>query len=284
MIQRILFLLCLLGAGLHAKNWTILWDLGGPLFNPDKLGVAREIGLSNFIKHTLADCRNPNVQTRLFQILAMLETDEEKKMAHAGTAEGEALPGIMCAWQAGTITGAEIIRTVHAHLDKLYKAGKLCSSRELILLKKTVQAMFNPTILARNIKPIEAGVRLLKECYFTYDRRGVRKHRLIAFSNWDHLSFDKFYARNRDIFAYFDAIVISGHIKLIKPHLEAFGYLIDTYKLDPKKCILIDDQKINADAALACGITPLLVDGNYGKLRRQLVRLGALPRKPLFED
>jgi FMN phosphatase YigB (HAD superfamily) len=284
MIKKVVLILCLLTVPIGAKNWTILWDLGGPLFNPDKLGVAREIGLSNFIKHAVGDLKNPNVQRRLFELLSMLDTEEQKKVPHAGTAEGDALPGIMCAWQAGTLTGTEIIAIVHRHLTQLYKKGKLYSKREYILLKKTVQAMFDPTILARNIRPIEAGVQLLKECYFTYDTNGIRKHRLIAFSNWDHLSFDQFYERNKDIFAYFDAVIISGHIKLIKPHKEAYQYVLETCHLDPKKCILIDDQKINIDTARSCGITPLLVNGNYGKLRKQLVQLRALPRKPMFES
>ena len=57
--------------GLSAK--VILWDLGGVLFQPDKLGVAQEIGLSHFASYALFDMKNPNIERVLFDVLEQME-------------------------------------------------------------------------------------------------------------------------------------------------------------------------------------------------------------------
>jgi putative hydrolase of the HAD superfamily len=73
--------------------------------------------------------------------------------------------------------------------------------------------------------------------------------------------------------------VISGHIKCIKPRKEAFKYLLETYGLDPKECILIDDQEVNALGARKAGIHTILIkNGNFKQVRKELVELGILPK------
>jgi FMN phosphatase YigB (HAD superfamily) len=259
----------------------LIWDFGGILFEPNKLGVANEIGLKNFISYMLLDWKNPNIEKRLFKVLEGIESNYDPtkyKDQPGGSAEGTPLPPIMCEWQAGTKTGPEIIKLARKHIKDLYQRGYLTSERERVLLQRTVQTMFNPTVLARNVHPSSEGVKLLQECARIRNRDGSRKHQLIAFSNWDHLSFGEFYKRNKKVFNYFDHIVVSGEIKLIKPHREAFQYLIDKLRLNPRECILIDDQKVNAIGAKACGMKALLINGNdYDALRIKLKKYGILP-------
>lgn len=69
-----IFLLSLC-AQIHAK--VLLWDLGGVLFEPDKLGVAKEIGLSYFASYMLSDWRTPNIQNLLFEVLEQMERPEQ---------------------------------------------------------------------------------------------------------------------------------------------------------------------------------------------------------------
>lgn len=261
--------------GLSAK--VILWDLGGVLFQPDKLGVAQEIGLSHFASYALFDMKNPNIERVLFDVLEQMEKPERGNREKAGTGDGVALPTIMCHWQAGITTGPEIIKRSHEHLKKLAKIDYFESPRELLLIQKTIQAMFNPKVLARNVRPVQAGFDLVKECGDARNKDGSKKNRNWVFSNWDNLSFDIFYKNNRGLFKPFEEIVISGHVKLIKPRAEIYTYLLETYKLNARDCILIDDQEVNVKGARKAGIKSILIkNGDYDQVRRDLKQLGAL--------
>lgn len=256
---------------------VLLWDLGGVLFQPDKLGVAQEIGLSYFASYMLFDWKNPNIEAVLFNVLEQMEKPEKGIREKAGTGEGVPLPTIMCHWQAGITTGPEIIKRSHAHLKWLAKIDYFESAHELILINKTIHAMFNPKVLARNVRPVKEGFDLVKECGAALNKNGNKKNRNFVFSNWDNLSFDIYRKKNPGYFKPFEHIVISGHIKLIKPRAEAYKYLLETYKLDPQECILIDDQEVNAIGARKCGIRTILVkNGNYNQLRADLKQFGAL--------
>lgn len=276
MTKKFLYLcITLLSAPLSGK--VILWDLGGVLFYPDKFGVAQSVGISNFVSYMVSDMRSPNIQGVLFNALELMEKPERGIREKAGTAEGEALPTIMCKWQAGTIKGPDIIKRSKAHIKHLHSIDFFESDSEMRLILKTIRAMFDPKILADNIYALDEGVQLLRDCRIANNKEGKRRHRNFAFSNWDPLSFDIFRAQNRYIFSLFDEIVISGHVGMIKPRPEIYEYLLKTYDLDPKDCLLIDDQDINAVGARKCGIQTILVkNGNFKEVRQKLKKLGIL--------
>lgn len=276
MLKRISFIYLLTSCAL-VNATVLLWDFGGVLFDPDKLGVAREIGLTNFISYMIHDRKNPNVQKLIFKVLDTMEAKHNDALERAGTAEGMPLPRIMCDWQAGTITGLDIIKKARGHLAKLSKAGYFSSDREKNLVKRTINAMFNPEILARNIKLMPKGLELIKECASARNPDGSKKHINIGFSNWDGLSFQKFYKDNLPAFKYFDHVLISADIKLIKPHKEAYDYILNKYNLEPSNCIIIDDQQVNTKGAKTTGIKAIqLRNKDFKSLRKKLINLGIL--------
>lgn len=275
MIKKFFCAVLLVSLQLDAK--VLLWDLGGVLFQPDKIGVAKEIGLSYFASYTFLDWKNPNIEAVLFDVLEQMEKPEGGNREKAGTGEGVPLPTIMCHWQAGITKGPEIIKRSHAHLKMLHKMDYFESNRELMLISKTIHAMFNPKILARNIVPVKAGFDLVKLCGSVRNKDGSMKNNNWVFSNWDDLSFDIFYKKNKAYFSYFEEIIISGHIRLIKPRPEAYKYLLETYELDPRDCILIDDQEVNIKGARKCGIKTIHVqNSDFEAVRKELKKLGAL--------
>lgn len=257
---------------------VIIWDFGGITFNPNKWGVAMNIGIHHFIFYAIADFQNPNIQKMLFEFLEEIKRESGKdKYLSAGTAEGMPLPPIMCDWQSGKISGPEIIKKAKENIKELGKLGYFRSNREKILVEKTISAMFDPKTLAKNVYPVKQGIDLLKECALAKNPDGSRKNLNIAFSNWDPLSFDIFYKLNKDSFKYFDEIVVSGHIGLIKPDKDAYEYILRKFNLNPRDCILIDDQEVNAQGAKKCGIkTILLKNWNYKDLTLQLKMHGVL--------
>lgn len=255
----------------------ILWDLGGVLFEPDKIGVGQAVGLSYFAQHAFWDMRSPNIQKKLFDLLDQFESKQAENERIAGSATGFSLPSVMCRWQKGTITGNEITKQVTDLISFLYKYDYFDSREHMILFKRCVKAMFDPNILARNVHPIEEGIKLLSASSRMRDKEGKKLHRQFVFSNWDHISFEMFKKRNGRVFKHFEEIVISGHIKHIKPHIDAFNYLIKTYNLNPKECILIDDQEVNVRGARRAGMKAVLIrNSDYHALEQDLRALGVL--------
>ncbi|MBA3751838.1 HAD-IA family hydrolase [Candidatus Dependentiae bacterium] len=258
----------------HAK--ILMWDLGGVLVDASKIGIAQEVGLGRFITHIVRDLRNPSkIQHRLFEVLGFLERPQRDLKAETG--DGMLLPVIMCQWQAGTIMGKEIVERANAMIEILDKSEFFDSSSEKNLIKKTIKKMFDPVILAEHTYPIKKGYRLLEECMQVRNKDGSLRNQSFIFSNFDKQGFEQLYKTKRSLFRHFKGLIVSGQLGLIKPYDHIFNYFIEKYKLDPAECILIDDQKVNVDAARKRGFKALLVkDNNFKYIRTELIRLGAL--------
>lgn len=97
---------------------------------------------------------------------------------------------------------------------------------------------------------------------------------LLALSNW---SAEKFpYAEERfEWLDWFDGIVVSGRIGLVKPEPAIFEHLLATYDLQPADIFFIDDHEPNVIAARQLGIHAHLFRGADG-LRRDLAQEGLL--------
>lgn len=255
---------------------VLIWDFGGIVFNPDKIGVAKHIGLKHFLLYMIMDMKSPNIQEDLFKFLDTIMPDD-KKFGAVGTGDGVTLPTIMRHWQAGTILGPDIAKKANEHIKQMKAIGYFRSEYEAELMQKTINAMFNPKILAKNVYPLEGGVRLLKKCVAAKNSDGSKKNLNIGFSNWDPLSYKYFKKRYEDIFKLFDEVFISGDMKMVKPDKNAYKYIINKLNLKPEECLLIDDQDVNARGARKCKIgTLVLKSWDYEALEKQLKMYGAL--------
>ncbi|MCK5529157.1 MAG: HAD family phosphatase [Kiritimatiellae bacterium] len=58
-------------------------------------------------------------------------------------------------------------------------------------------------------------------------------------------------------FNYFQDIVISGFIKVIKPHSEIFQHMLDKFALKPEEITFIDDSYVNIKTAEKFGINTI---------------------------
>ena len=73
----------------------------------------------------------------------------------------------------------------------------------------------------------------------------------------------------------FDGIIVSAHERLLKPDLRIYGLLCERYALPPRRCIFIDDNPANVEAARAFGMQGHHFRG-AAELRATL-KLGGLP-------
>ena len=102
--------------------------------------------------------------------------------------------------------------------------------------------------------------------------------RVYALSNWSAETFPR--ARPRFPFLdWFDAIVISGEVRLVKPDPQIFRHLLETHGLVAERTVFVDDHEANVEAAAALGMIAVHFAG-ADVLRRELRSLGLPVSEP----
>lgn len=101
--------------------------------------------------------------------------------------------------------------------------------------------------------PLDLNVRLLPEL----KKRG---YRLFYLSNFPLDVFEE--VRNDYyFFRHFDGGVISSEVKLSKPDVRIYRFLLEHYSLKAEECLYIDDSEINVRAAESAGMKGLATYG-----------------------
>lgn len=104
--------------------------------------------------------------------------------------------------------------------------------------------------------------------------RSVREspYHLYGLTNWSSETFPV--ARERFPFLeWFEAIVVSGDIGMIKPEPEIFHHLIELLEIEPSATVFIDDSLPNVETARQLGFRAIRFD-NPAQLSRDLERHG----------
>src|SRR5262245_5357563 len=97
---------------------------------------------------------------------------------------------------------------------------------------------------------------------------------LYALSNWSAETFP--YALQRfEFLRWFDGLVVSGRIHLMKPDPRIYRHLLDTHRLRAEDLVFIEDAAANTSAAENAS-APALRYTTPEALRSDLIRLGLL--------
>jgi epoxide hydrolase-like predicted phosphatase len=102
--------------------------------------------------------------------------------------------------------------------------------------------------------PLDDNVRLLPEL----KKQGFRVFYLTNF----HLDTFETVKNDYYFFRYFDGGVVSADIKLSKPDVRIYRYILNKYSLKPEECLYIDDVEENITAAESAGIQSLMTYGS----------------------
>ena len=78
---------------------------------------------------------------------------------------------------------------------------------------------------------------------------------------------------NRNLYSYFDQIIISSEHKLLKPEPKIFHKILKMLDVIKKEAVFIDDRQTNVDAANRIGIKSILFSSNE-HLREQFKEIG----------
>lgn len=68
---------------------------------------------------------------------------------------------------------------------------------------------------------------------------------------------------------FFNGIVVSSDIHIIKPDPGIYQYLLKQYNLIPEECLFIDDLEANVKAARELGMHAVVFKGNYDQIKAQ---------------
>jgi 2-haloacid dehalogenase len=115
--------------------------------------------------------------------------------------------------------------------------------------------------------PIEDSVQVLREL----KAGGVR---LFGLTNWSHETFP-IALELYDFLGWFEAIVVSGQERLVKPDLRLYRLLLERHALEPTTLVYIDDNGKNATAAAELGMHGIHFT-TPAALRDELMALGLL--------
>ena len=124
-------------------------------------------------------------------------------------------------------------------------------SMKSALKREEIALVFN--LRAEIMFPLDDNVRLLPE---------LKKHgfRLYYLSNFPLDIFEEIKS-GYYFFRYFDGGIISSEVKLSKPDIRIYKYLLDHFELNPEECLYIDDIEENVRASELTGMSGLLTYG-----------------------
>lgn len=258
------------------KPRALIWDLGGVLTGVSWKRYSYCIGLRAFLLYIAADWRLPfTIKNRAFEVLRSVRVpDHIICPVGPGLPGGESMPPLMVAYQSGLLNRDEILPLAHDTLARVAQEGYFSSRFEQALITRMIDEIFNPETLVFSHYVVPEGVELICTLASQTFSDGTPRYKLYVLSNWDPVSFDSIYKTCSSLFTYFDGIVVSGVVGLMKPSFAIFDHIIHTYELDKATSVFVDDQPENIAAAQGYGIgTPILFK-NFTQLKRDLLKEG----------
>jgi putative hydrolase of the HAD superfamily len=109
------------------------------------------------------------------------------------------------------------------------------------------------TDIARLLNAVPGFLTPIDQTMELICRLGNSANKLFVLSNMQLASIAHL-EEQHDIWGLFDGVVISSRIKMVKPDIEIYQYLLDTYQLNPADTVFIDDLPKNLEAASSLGI------------------------------
>lgn len=97
------------------------------------------------------------------------------------------------------------------------------------------------------------------------DLAKAKGYRLYVLSNASN-SFYGYFPRFAPLH-YFDGIVVSCDIHIVKPDIRIYQHLLKQYNLVPKECFFVDDMEYNVKGAKDAGMQGEVFQGDFGKIR-----------------
>lgn len=69
--------------------------------------------------------------------------------------------------------------------------------------------------------------------------------------------------------SFFDGVMVSSDVHMIKPEPGIYEHFLKTYELTPEECLFIDDRQENVDGAGISGIHGFVFKGNFDAIIKE---------------
>lgn len=69
---------------------------------------------------------------------------------------------------------------------------------------------------------------------------------------------------------FFDGIIISSEVHIVKPDAGIYQYLLGKYGLTAAECLFVDDRQDNVRGAMACGLQAYQFQNDFEELKKML--------------
>ena len=80
--------------------------------------------------------------------------------------------------------------------------------------------------------------------------------------------FYNYFPRFKEV-SYFDGVMVSSDVHMIKPDKDIFEYFLSTYGLEAEECLFIDDVLPNVEGAKECGIYTFHFHGDFEAIKKE---------------
>lgn len=84
-----------------------------------------------------------------------------------------------------------------------------------------------------------------------------------------HKSFYKYFPRYFDL-EFFDGIVVSADVHVVKPDVRIYEHLLEKYNLNAEECLFIDDREDNVEGAIKAGMKAMQFKNDFEEVRKHL--------------
>lgn len=81
--------------------------------------------------------------------------------------------------------------------------------------------------------------------------------------------FHEYFPRNYDV-EFFDGIMVSSDVHMIKPDVRIYELLLDEYNLRAEECLFIDDREENVEGARKAGMNAVVFENNFEEIIKGL--------------
>lgn len=230
---------------------VIIFDLTNIVIKENQIGFAKKIGYGTLASYAITHWKNPGY--RCLDMLHEISNHESQKPHIVLTLQKRTLPRCLVELQEGKKNCAQAREEIAQAMQKLDEQNFFGSVKEKELMNDIMDLVLDPQAVTKMIEPVKSTVQLiqkLKEAGHQVYCCGNAPEQLYATSSqkFDH------------VLQQFDGIVISSHIKEIKPGEAILKHTVEKYKLNPAHCIVIEDQEEAAATAKKMGMQAIVCD------------------------
>ncbi|MBQ9989335.1 MAG: HAD family phosphatase [Lachnospiraceae bacterium] len=99
----------------------------------------------------------------------------------------------------------------------------------------------------------------------TVRKKGYGMYVLSNACNRFHHFFSRYFPRD-----FFDGVMVSSDVKMIKPNPEIYRHLCSVYGLKPEECLFVDDRPENVKAAISIGMEAVVFQDDWDEVEKRL--------------